>query len=144
MGFLDSVEKDLHDMECNFLSRQIALPNKIDELSEKNQRVSEFLHDEKQDRSEDFLSSLKVKLPEEKEEEEEGCTTPTSVDHKIPQVCPPAPRKPKAVPSTNFKSSSRRRVLLDLSNEIESLFRPALLADIGKKIKKVGKESVII
>lgn len=161
MGFPDSLEKDLHTMECNFLSRptleiqdvsQVTPSVEVnEEVPQKNQRVAEFYQDEKQgkeDRSGDIVSSLEVRLPEvrqvltvdEEGEGEEGCTTPTSADHKIPQVCPPAPRKPKSLPSSTNQKASRRRVLLDLSNEIESLFPPALLADFGKKIKKVRKE----
>lgn len=160
MGFPESLEKDLHTMECNFLSRptleiqdvsQVTPSGEVnEEVHQKNQRVAEFYQDAKQgkeDRSGDIVSSLKVKLPEvrqvltvDEEGEEGGCTTPTSADHKIPQVCPPAPRKPKSLPSSTNQKASRRRVLLDLSNEIESLFPPALLADFGKKIKKVRKE----
>ncbi|KAJ6777814.1 CYCLIN-DEPENDENT PROTEIN KINASE INHIBITOR SMR2-LIKE [Salix koriyanagi] len=64
--------------------------------------------------------------------------TPTSSDCRIPETfqCPPAPRKRKSLPSTNWKSP-RRRVLLDLSNEVETLFPPALAANLGGKIKKV-------
>ncbi|KAL3518199.1 hypothetical protein ACH5RR_020788 [Cinchona calisaya] len=153
MGFPDSLEKDLHSMECNFLSRpslEIKVTPSDDEVNDdcfhvKNQRFGEFYCEEKQekeDRKGVLVSCLKIKLPKarEEEEEEEGCTTPTSVDQQIPpQVCPPAPRKPKSVPSSTTKGS-RRRVLLDLSNEVESLFPPALLADFGKKIKKIRKE----
>lgn len=93
-----------------------------------------------------FASSLKVKLPEAREqvmeEKDDGLATPTSPDRKIPiQVCPPAPRKPKSVPSNH--KGCRRRAFLDLSNEVESLFPAAILADFGKKIKKVRKESVL-
>lgn len=42
---------------------------------------------------------------EEVEAEEECCTTPTSVESRIPTTltCPPAPRKPKPSPKFNFK-----------------------------------------
>ncbi|XP_042474839.1 cyclin-dependent protein kinase inhibitor SMR10-like [Macadamia integrifolia] len=79
------------------------------------------------------------------EEDDDGFRTPTTLDHRIPAVnikqCPPAPRKPNSNPKRKASSSSfttRRQLFpLDLSQEIESLFPPALLADLGRKIKKV-------
>ncbi|KAJ4725824.1 cyclin-dependent protein kinase inhibitor SMR3-like [Melia azedarach] len=122
-----SAEKDLNNLEINFLSRptlefqddhqcEIAPLQLEEELHEKNSRL--------------------------KEDSDEGFKTPTSSDHKIPVVlqCPPAPRKPKSRPLTKRKVSPRR-VLHDLSNEIEAMFPPALLADLGNKIKKVRKEN---
>ncbi|PPD87572.1 hypothetical protein GOBAR_DD15477 [Gossypium barbadense] len=77
------------------------------------------------------------------ENDNDGFKTPTSLDHKIPAAtilkCPPAPRKPKSLPiisSPAKRKSLRRRILLDLTKEIESLFPPALIADLGNKIKK--------
>ncbi|XVE79587.1 hypothetical protein DITRI_Ditri14bG0070600 [Diplodiscus trichospermus] len=78
---------------------------------------------------------------EDRDENKDGFKTPTSLDHKIPVMlkCPPAPRKPKSLPSPKRKAF-RRRILLDLTKEIESLFPPALLADLGNKIKKVRRQ----
>ncbi|KAJ4980064.1 hypothetical protein NE237_010844 [Protea cynaroides] len=75
-------------------------------------------------------------------EDDDGFRTPTSLDHRIPAVihqCPPAPKKSKSSPKRKASSSSTRRqlFLVDHSQEIESLFTPALLADFGRKIKKV-------
>ncbi|KAK8601595.1 hypothetical protein V6N12_051424 [Hibiscus sabdariffa] len=78
------------------------------------------------------------------DENDDGFKTPTSLDHKIPAIlkCPPAPRKPKSLPIISAKRKAfRRRILLDLTKEIESLFPPALLADLGNKIKKVRQGS---
>nr|POE54100.1 cyclin-dependent protein kinase inhibitor smr3 [Quercus suber] len=74
------------------------------------------------------------------EDDDDGFRTPTSLDHKIPESlrCPPAPRKPKPIPSTKRKAG-RRRIMLDLSNEIDSLFPPALLVDLRVKIKKIRR-----
>lgn len=168
MGFPDSpklitAEKDLHATECNFLSRPSKEFQEVCQIAQSNERAvagfdqepaQEAHDDERNLRKEEgassgvlFASSLKVKLPEVREqvimeEEDDGLATPTSLDHKIPiQVCPPAPRKPKSVPSNH--KGCRRRAFLDLSNEVESLFPAAILADFGKKIKKVRKESVI-
>ncbi|XP_065868167.1 cyclin-dependent protein kinase inhibitor SMR14 [Euphorbia lathyris] len=102
-----------------------------------------------------LVSSLKIKLPSSSLEEEfkinqeedvddkseDGLKTPTSMEKRIPLVlsCPPAPRKPKSMPCNKRKLlGGRRRVLLDLSNEIESLFPPSVV--VGAKIKKVRPE----
>lgn len=90
------------------------------------------------------------KVEDEKEEDNDGFRTPTSLDHRIPVVakqCPPAPRKPK--PSLKRKASqssfSSCRHPLDLSKEVELLF-PAqqhnqLLSDHShQSTKKVRRE----
>ncbi|KAH6836590.1 hypothetical protein C2S53_005209 [Perilla frutescens var. hirtella] len=87
-------------------------------------------------------SSLKIRLPsrgvvDAGGDEDGGCTTPKAVDAGVVLLpkCPPPPRKPKSAPSTKRKA---HRVLLDLSNEIESLFPSNLLTDfMCGKIKKV-------
>ncbi|VVB12945.1 unnamed protein product [Arabis nemorensis] len=76
--------------------------------------------------------------------EEDGCKTPTSSDHKIPAakytLCPPAPRKPKP----NRVSGTKRkltpvnvvnRIPIDLSREIERFFE-----DLDRRIKKSRKQ----
>ncbi|KAM7259784.1 hypothetical protein ACFE04_015525 [Oxalis oulophora] len=70
---------------------------------------------------------------------DDGLKTPTSLDQEIPVIltCPPAPRKPKSIPNFSMKRKDRR--LLDLSEEIESLFPPGL---VGGKIKKFRQEKV--
>lgn len=158
-------EKDLSSMEISFLVRpplefqeadhpccQIA-PNFQDDESQqqKEERVQE---DQQQQEKEEKLcklqlTPLEINLPSsgefnshyyKKNNNEDGFKTPTSSDHKIPAMlkCPPAPRKPKSLPSPKRKDAFRRqKMLLDLTKEIESLFPPALLADLGNKIKTV-------
>ncbi|KAF9675340.1 hypothetical protein SADUNF_Sadunf09G0022000 [Salix dunnii] len=141
-------EKDLNPMEFNFLVRSAL------ELGDDCEIVPQELHKEKEveeeeekqeDDCEISLPNLKIKLPSveeafqiEDDKDDDGFKTPTSLDRKIPVVyqCPPAPRKPKSLPSTKRKSP-QWRVLLDLSNEIESLFPPAPAGDLGGKLKKV-------
>nr|DAD25849.1 TPA_asm: hypothetical protein HUJ06_027317 [Nelumbo nucifera] len=103
-------------------------------------------HDEKEDKDQSVASSEDLKLPLLGEgeftgdDDDDGFRTPTSLDHKIPVIlqCPPAPRKIISIPSKKRKASStRRQLLLNLSDEIESLFPPALFADHGRKMKKV-------
>ncbi|XP_054817165.1 cyclin-dependent protein kinase inhibitor SMR14-like [Prosopis cineraria] len=74
------------------------------------------------------------------DESSRGCKTPTSSDHKIPSSlrCPPAPKKPRSIPSGKRKSSGAGN-FLDLSREIESLFPAPLLLDLYGKIKKVRR-----
>ncbi|OAY51808.1 cyclin-dependent protein kinase inhibitor SMR10 [Manihot esculenta] len=139
-------DKDLNSVELNFLVR----PTMEFEAGECDVAPLRDGHGDDEEEEEDkckfLVSTLKIKLPATREFEIEedlhdGFKTPTSLDQKIPVIlpCPPAPRKPKSLPS-NKRKSSRRRVLLDLSNEIESLFPPALRADLGGKIKKVRQE----
>ncbi|KAL0460576.1 UNVERIFIED_CONTAM: hypothetical protein Slati_0684800 [Sesamum latifolium] len=96
---------------------------------------------------------LKIKLQASAADdhgEDGGIRTPTSVDHMMRKnnvivlKCPPAPRKPKSLPSTKRKAESQERVhLLDLSDEIQSLFPPNLLRDfVCGKIRKVSKENI--
>ncbi|KAK1412816.1 hypothetical protein QVD17_34339 [Tagetes erecta] len=61
-------------------------------------------------------------------------TTPTSSDHKIPvPKCPPAPRKPRPVPTSNKrKTPSFRRVSVDLMVIFNAMFvSPEIVADDG-------------
>ncbi|CAK7331568.1 unnamed protein product [Dovyalis caffra] len=143
---LFSDQKDLNPMEFNFLVRSTL------ELEDDCKIVPQGLYEEKEveeeekqeDKCKTSVPTLKIKLPSveafqiEEDSDDDGFKTPTSLDCKIPVIfqCPPAPRKPKSLPSTKRKSSPRR-VLLDLSNEIGSLFPPALAADLVGKIKKV-------
>ncbi|KAK9156649.1 hypothetical protein Scep_003223 [Stephania cephalantha] len=81
--------------------------------------------------------------------DDEGFRTPTSLDHKIKEgsQCPPAPRKPKSLPLSkkrklppsllSSRSSKLHHVRIDLAEEIELLFPPAVVADLGRKVKKV-------
>ncbi|GKV30004.1 hypothetical protein SLEP1_g38871 [Rubroshorea leprosula] len=74
-------------------------------------------------------------------ENDEGFRTPTSQDHRIPVVkeCPPAPRKPKP-PSRKRKASPNtgtRLQLLDLTEEVESLFPKP---DFHRNNKKARRE----
>ncbi|KAJ4704691.1 cyclin-dependent protein kinase inhibitor SMR3 [Melia azedarach] len=82
-------------------------------------------------------------------EDDDGFRTPTSTDHKIPEIkqCPPAPRKSKSTnnPSAKRKSSSvssniRRSLRLDVSEEVNSLFPKPILDDLHRKIKRARTE----
>ncbi|CAA3026188.1 Hypothetical predicted protein [Olea europaea subsp. europaea] len=130
-------EQDFHATNCNFF--QVHGPVKNGTSTEENQVKS--------------ARSLKIEVSSpgeviKVEEEGDGYSkTPTSLTdrNKIRLKCPPAPRKPKSLPSTKRSSRKDQTILLDLASEIESLFPPALLKDLlSGKIKKVRKESGII
>lgn len=90
-----------------------------------------------------FSTNLKINIPSYKEEIKDdslndGFKTPTSEEHKIPAMLSPPPRKPKQLrPSTKRKGCCRPQILLDLTQEIESLF--PFNVDLGSngKNKKV-------
>ncbi|KAM7522202.1 hypothetical protein LguiA_012104 [Lonicera macranthoides] len=114
-------QKSLNSMECNFLSKppMLEFQEEIEEKYEKN-----------------LVSSMKLATTEIKvEEENEGFKTPTKLVDKniVALICPPAPRKPKMVPVLSKRKvlHSRPRIYLDMSKEIESLFPPAIRADLG-------------
>ncbi|KAF8402900.1 hypothetical protein HHK36_010992 [Tetracentron sinense] len=73
------------------------------------------------------------------DDDDDGFRTPTSLDHKIQvKQCPSAPRKPKSLPSTKRKASSNfpQQIRMDLK-DFESLFPPAPLIALGRKLKRV-------
>ncbi|GMN24223.1 hypothetical protein TIFTF001_000464 [Ficus carica] len=135
--------------------------NQMQKYQQQQQNRKDQKDQKEGDKFDMLASTLKLKIPTSEEfrsssvaviEDQEnvdhaavldGFKTPTSLDHKIPATlkCPPAPRKPKSLPSTKRKVAARRRVLLDLASEIELLFPPAILADLGGKIKKVRQGS---
>ncbi|KAE8661084.1 putative Transducin/WD40 repeat-like superfamily protein [Hibiscus syriacus] len=78
-------------------------------------------------------------------DDDDGFKTPTSLDHRIPEMkqCPPAPRKPKANKrgasesiSTAATSSTSRNLQLDLSQVVDSWFPSSLVDDLHRKVKK--------
>ncbi|KAE8704505.1 putative Pectinesterase-2 precursor [Hibiscus syriacus] len=90
-----------------------------------------------------------ISLEEMKATDDDGFKTPTSLDHKIPVMkqCPPAPRKPKPLPSNKRKPSASssgantcRILQIDFSIEVESLPPSRLLADMHRNVKKARKE----
>lgn len=145
---LPNSEKEPNPKEFNFHVRSTLelgddCENVLQELHHQEKEVGEE-EGKQEDNCGISVPTLKIKLPSfgafQVEDSDHGdvSKTPTSSDCRIPETfqCPPAPRKRKSLPSTNRKSP-RRRVLLDLSNEVETLFPPALAANLGGKIKKV-------
>lgn len=61
-------------------------------------------------------------------------------------ICPPAPKKKKTFQVTKRKlyHYQEERVFLDVYDEVESMFPPALLADLDNKIKKARKTTSIL
>ncbi|KAB1226020.1 Cyclin-dependent protein kinase inhibitor SMR3 [Morella rubra] len=161
-------EKDPNAMEFNFRVRpalefrdeSLTVPpetyslqeiqglKKEEEEDQERERERERAQDEeKEDKCNTSGSSLRLKIlsPGEfrdVEDDNDGFKTPTALDHKISAIleCPPAPRKPRPTPLTKRKAV-RRRILLDLSNEIESLFPPVVGVYLSGKTKKIRQGS---
>ncbi|KAJ8551378.1 hypothetical protein K7X08_000748 [Anisodus acutangulus] len=145
--------------KCNFLSSRPILdfqdgcqnspPQDTQEAQAQNQEYHRQQETQQEDTNkieeefEDIKDScLKIII-----KEEDGILKiPTSPKHSTKQmICPPAPKKKKAVQVTKRKHECHQeRVFLDVYEEVESFFPPALLADLGKKIKKSRKTSSIL
>ncbi|KAE8728005.1 armadillo/beta-catenin repeat family protein [Hibiscus syriacus] len=135
---------EFQEDECQIASNfQDVIVDDDDESTQQQQQKQELVLDEDGEKG-------KLKLPCSGEfnvgedGNDDGFKTPTCLGQRIPASlkCPPAPRKPKYVPIISSKRKAvRRRILLDLTKEMECLFPPALLADLGNKIKKVRQGS---
>ncbi|KAK9940485.1 hypothetical protein M0R45_017144 [Rubus argutus] len=121
-----------------------------DDKEEEDSEIHQREEEKQEDNFDMFASSLKVNIPSAEEsrgleDDDEGLKTPTSMDQKITvslKSPPPAPRKPKSLPLKKRKANRHPRLLLDLSSEIESLFPPVVLADLGGgKIKKKARHA---
>lgn len=128
--------KNLVPMDSNSSSKPTS------EFQEQDQDQKEPREEE--EKEEILVSALRIKTPSttslgeftaDGEGDDHTCTTPTSVDQRIPLIlsCPPAPRKPK---SAKRKAADSRRIRLDFSREVEALFPLSVIADFGGKIKK--------
>ncbi|KAL7095624.1 hypothetical protein ACP275_10G035900 [Erythranthe tilingii] len=80
-------------------------------------------------------------------EDDDGFKTPTSSDHRIPAIteCPPAPRKTRPQSSKSKRKAesppgARRRLQLNMSPEIESIFRPSQDDSGEREFKKARKD----
>ena len=146
----------------------------MQEDEEEEEQIMKRKLEKEEDKFERLVSTLKLKIPSHHYVEEftgytadhdhhddqenindhhncnnDGFKTPTSLDNKIPVIrpCPPAPKKPKSTISKTKRKANRRRVFLDLSSEIESLFPPNVLADLDGQIKKKvrqGDDNIIL
>lgn len=155
MGVSNSEMLDLKALEIDFLARstlEFQDHDPCESIANKEDH-----HDEGEGECKIVVASLNIKIPsfgefkieegfDHQEDFDSGFKTPTSLDHQIPVLlqCPAAPRKPKSRPiltKRKAQSQSQRRILYDLSNEIEALFPPALRADLGNKIKKAKQQN---
>lgn len=59
---------------------------------------------------------------------DEGCTTPKSEKHKIPEImtCPPAPKKPRVSPSTSNCILQRRPISFFAHPDLDKFFMFAM------------------
>ncbi|KAF9599320.1 hypothetical protein IFM89_036618 [Coptis chinensis] len=136
------IEKDKETIEFDF---------RIEFSGENQISASQECHQHEDDvkkciKDDDFFLKKELKMPSLGElnvdENDDGFRTPTTLEHKIPviQNCPPAPKKPKSLPSRKRKGSpNHHRIRVDLSEEIEVSFSPVFLDDLGRKMKKANR-----
>ncbi|GAV57918.1 hypothetical protein CFOL_v3_01454 [Cephalotus follicularis] len=135
----DMFEKDRNSMEFNFLVTptlefeddcQIKPLEDIELIKQQEEDLQKQKQEEEEEKCE-IPSKEETKV--EDEDDNDGFKTPTSLDQRIPAVpktCPPAPRKR---PSKR-KDLQRRRIFLDLPDEIDSSF-PQDLDGMVKKVR---------
>ncbi|KAJ0260098.1 Cyclin-dependent protein kinase inhibitor SMR10 [Hirschfeldia incana] len=114
------------------------------ELGFSDQSVQEFRPDQDLETKVGEIPNTPREGVKVKEEEEDLCKTPTRLDQilpKITNICPPAPRKPKRVPSRSLKVRdsyrSRRMIILNVSREIDSMFHSASLGNQVKRARRI-------
>ncbi|KAF8116039.1 hypothetical protein N665_0023s0018 [Sinapis alba] len=120
--------------QCCFFLNHYGLPH------ERDRSVQDFRADQDLETNVRELTNCSPEGVKNEEEEEELCKTPTRLDQilpKIPNICPPAPRKPKGILSRSLKVrdsyKSRRMIILNVSRHIDCMLHSASL---GNKIKK--------
>lgn len=134
--------------DCSFLSRPILdFQNGCQNSHLEDTKVTQNQEDQRQEHTQQEVD--KKEEVEEFEDVKDSCLKVKEDEVKIPtspkcntkhMICPPAPKKPKSIQITKRK----QRVFLDVYDEVKSMFPPALLADLGNKIKKVRRESSIL
>lgn len=79
------------------------------------------------------------------DDDEDGFKTPTSFDHKIPPMleCPGAPRKKVTKPAKRKAAACCRRLVFDLSKEVESMFATSFVEDLHGNNKKLKNCSIL-
>ncbi|OIT20451.1 hypothetical protein A4A49_55446 [Nicotiana attenuata] len=109
-------------------------PNKYTDIAPEDQQV----FDQKQDENnpeKGRLCSGQSEVPND----DEGFTTPTSSDQKIPEMttCPPAPKK---LLSTKRRASLSTSINPTLQIDLESNFTTIIHEDTERNIKKLRKQ----
>ncbi|XVF76631.1 hypothetical protein PTKIN_Ptkin13bG0281800 [Pterospermum kingtungense] len=143
---LELIEKCQAASTSSFSSSHDVLDDEERQVLEAQSNVTEASEESEKKKKKICSGEFKAK-----DDHDDGFRTPTSLDHKIPVIkqCPPAPRKPKPLPSNKRKASpsggstsprARMSPQLDFSQEVESLFPRPLLADLHRKVKKTRTE----
>ncbi|KAJ0238863.1 Cyclin-dependent protein kinase inhibitor SMR10 [Hirschfeldia incana] len=134
MGFPD--QNNLCETESGFL--------RVPSLGFPDQSVRELGPDQEVEAKVQVLTNFSHGGVKAKKEEEDCCKTPTRLDQilpAIPQTCPPAPRKPKGVPSRSLKVRntyrSRRMIILNVSREVDCMFQSISLCNKIKKARHI-------
>ncbi|KAG2327478.1 hypothetical protein Bca4012_036497 [Brassica carinata] len=134
MGFPD--QNNLCETELGIL--------RVPSLGFSNQSVRELGPDQEVEAKVQELTNFSREGVKVKKQEEDCCKTPTRLDQilpAIPQTCPPAPRKPKGVPSRSLKVRnsyrSRRMIILNVSREVDCMFHSTSLCNKIKKARYI-------
>ncbi|KAK7335769.1 hypothetical protein VNO80_27799 [Phaseolus coccineus] len=132
----------LHNQGCQAFIQEDHHLIRLKQLSvqERDQREEDNKdhHQEEQrqqQRNNIVVTTLKLEIPSSyvgSENEDDGYSTPTSSDNKIPAIleCPGAPEKSKPKAATKRKACGRR-IVLDLPQDLESLFPAPYVVDLG-------------
>ncbi|XP_047979021.1 cyclin-dependent protein kinase inhibitor SMR12-like [Salvia hispanica] len=129
------------------LSMSINLKEESIKCAPNHEIQSEFHEDRgNSDRGEEEGNASRGKLEKsvgDEEEELEGFTTPTSLDHKIPAIaqCPPPPGKTRTWYPTLKRPEFRRRLLFFTAAEIESLFLSPISGGVVNVEEKKSKKA---
>ncbi|CAN4119892.1 unnamed protein product [Withania somnifera] len=137
--------------KCNFLSSrpildfQDGFQNSPTQNTQEAHLIAQNHEDDRQQESQQQQQDIDKKEEEELFEDnaKDNSTktippSPERVSTRQMMICPPAPKKKTTIQVTKRKYHEER-AFLDVYHEVESLFPPALLADLGNKIKKARK-----
>ncbi|MCD9644307.1 hypothetical protein HAX54_032489 [Datura stramonium] len=140
--------------KCNFLSSRPILDFQdgcLNSPPQDTQEAQQLAQNQEDDHRQQDTQQEENNKKEEGEESEDvkdynsAKQIPTSPEPSVTStrqmmICPPAPKKKKAIQVTKRKHDDQENVFLDVYDEVESMFPPALLADLGNKIKKARKK----
>ncbi|KAG4961348.1 hypothetical protein AAZX31_13G317000 [Glycine max] len=141
-GVINNMDPLVHKEGCQTLIQEDHQLIRLKQLSVQQEEEEE---EEKQQRNSNIILTtkpvcpinLKLEIPSSSyvgsENDDDGLKTPTSSDHKIPVIleCPCAPKKTKSKPAGTKRKSCRPRIVLDLYNDLESLFPVPYGVDLG-------------
>nr|XP_009780699.1 PREDICTED: uncharacterized protein LOC104229710 [Nicotiana sylvestris] len=113
-------------------------PNKYTDIAPDDQQVVDHKQDENNPSIDCSDEKGRLCSGQSEVQNDEGFTTPTSSDHKIPEIttCPPAPKKS----STKRRASLSTSINPTLHVALESTFTTIIDEDTERNIKKLRKQ----